>query len=479
MPVEMLFPTLTFAVFFTVVLVGAWVLHRHLLAWQLWLLAAGVVFVGWWDRALPGAWLVLIAGTHLAGTVMSRGLTAGLRRTAFWAGIVLAVGILGYFKYADFFITSARDALGALGLEPELPLLEVVVPVGLSFVTFQAIAYLVELRQGAVDPLRFHELALCLCFFPIALAGPITRPSELGPQVTRVRDGLHVDTTRALVLISRGLFKKVVLASFLATHLTDGIFATPGEYSSAEILVGLYATAALIYADFSGYSDMAVGIALLLGIRVPDNFHRPYTARSPEDFWRRWHLTLTRWFRDFLFTPLVLHRHRAWMAPYGAMVVVWASTGLWHGAAWTFVMWGLLNGAALMAERAWRQHRRATGRHRPPDTVLRTVVTTVLTFHFVCLTWVFFRAESITGAIDVFARLCTAWGPAPEVTPLVMLAIAVTVGAQFVPAQVAHRILVRFADAPLVAQSVAFALFFAVTGALGPEGVAPFLYFRF
>lgn len=479
MPVEMLFPTLTFAVFFTVVLVGAWALHRHLVAWQVLLLTAGLVFVGWWDKALPTAWLVLIAGTHLAATVMTRGLTEGLRRSAFWAGIGFAVGILGYFKYADFFVTAAQDALGRLGLAPHLPLVEVAVPLGLSFVTFQAIAYLIELRQGAIDPLRWRELALCLCFFPIAMAGPITRPSELAPQVTRTPDGLHVDTTRALVLISRGLFKKLVLASFLATHLTDGIFATPGEYSSAEILVGLYATAALIYADFSGYSDMAIGLALLLGIRVPDNFHRPYTARSPEDFWRRWHLTLTRWFRDFLFTPLVLHSRRAWMAPYGAMVIVWAVTGLWHGAAWTFVAWGLVNGAALMAERAWRQHRRARGRRRPPDTVLRSVVTTVLTFHFVCLTWVLFRAESIGGALDVLVRLCTAWGPAPEVTPLVLAAIAVTVGAQFVPADLAHRALVRFAAAPLVAQTVAFALFFAVTGALGPEGVAPFIYFRF
>ncbi len=214
------------------------------------------------------------------------------------------IGLIGYFKYYNFFVDSSDGLLGVVGLDAPLELRSIVLPVGISFFTFMAISYVVDAYRGDFRPTSLEKFAVYLAFFPHLVAGPIVRPGELIPQLDTPRDPRKVDTSRAFYLIATGLFKKVVIANYLAANIVDEVFGAPGQHSSLEILVGVYAYAVQIYADFSGYTDIAIGLALLLGFSFPQNFDSPYTALSVQDFWRRWHMTLSRWLRDYVYIPL-------------------------------------------------------------------------------------------------------------------------------------------------------------------------------
>jgi alginate O-acetyltransferase complex protein AlgI len=474
----MLFPTVTFAVFFAVVLTTAWVLRPSARGWRLFLLGASWVFYGWWD----GRFVVLLAGAIVANHVVAGEIARGGRRARAWlaAGIAADLAVLGFFKYYAFFVDSLVDAVRPLGLHPSPPLLQVILPVGISFFTFEAIAYLVELRRGVVERMALLDLATWLSFFPTLVSGPITRPSEFLPQLAHPAPADAVEAPRALWLIARGLFKKVVIASFLAQAISDGVFATPGQYSGPEVLVGIYAYAAQLYADFSGYTDMAIGVALLLGFHLPENFRSPYAAVSVQDFWNRWHITLSRWLRDFLLQPLTLHGRRGRLATARNLVVVMLLAGLWHGAAWTFVVWGGIHGTCLAVERLRRERQRARngGPVRHPDTVWRTVRARLVTFHVVCFAWVFFRADSLAAAGRVLSRLAVP-GSAPAVTPLLLLVLAGVFAAQQLPSGAGRRIAQRVEALHPAAATVALGGVLLIVDALGPAGVPPFIYFRF
>jgi D-alanyl-lipoteichoic acid acyltransferase DltB (MBOAT superfamily) len=259
------------------------------------------------------------------------------------------------------------------------------------------------------------------------------------------------------------------------------VFASPNRHSSLEILVGIYAYAVQIYADFSGYTDMAIGIALLLGFRFPQNFDGPYTATSLQDFWRRWHMTLSRWLRDYLYIPLGGNRSGKWRT-YRNLMITFVLGGLWHGAAWTFVVWGAIHGGFLSLEH-WRRTRRAElGLPDPPDTAWRRWGARFVTFQIVCLAWVFFRAESFTNAADILARLFdpSHWGePSPLVKVSVLLAIAAGIGEQFISKGMLTRLMAKFSRLSPVAQGVTLGFALMIINTMGPRGVAPFIYFRF
>ena len=246
------------------------------------------------------------------------------------------LGVLGYFKYYDFFVTSSDNLASYVGIDMPLSLKTIVLPVGISFFTFMAISYVVDAYRGEFQPTTLEKFAVYLSFFPHLVAGPIVRPGELIPQLETPRDPRRVDTSRAFYLIATGLFKKVVIANYLASSIVDQVFATPGQHSSLEILIAVYAYAVQIYADFSGYTDIAIGIALLLGFTFPQNFDSPYAAVSVQDFWRRWHMTLSRWLRDYLYIPLGGSRGSR-LLTYRNLMLTMLLGGLWHGAAWTFV----------------------------------------------------------------------------------------------------------------------------------------------
>ena len=475
----MLFPTATFAVFLLVVLPSSWALMGRQRLWRPWMLAASYVFYGWWDWRF----VFLLAGStvvnHVLALAIHRARGARARKSLLAAAVAVNLGLLAYFKYVGFFLSSAENLLSTLGLGGAIGAMSVVLPVGISFFTFMAISYVVDIYRGELEPATLGRFAVYLAFFPHLVAGPIVRGSELLPQLERPRDPRAVDTTRALFLILSGLFFKVVIASYLASAIVDDVFAAPNAHSSLEVLVGVYAYAVQIFADFFGYTNIAIGIALLLGFTFPQNFASPYAAVSLQDFWRRWHMTLSRWLRDYLYIPLGGSR-KGRLLTYRNLMLTMLLGGLWHGAAWTFVIWGGIHGLGLVVGRIRHDRRVARGLPQPPDTAARRWVGRVLTFHIVCFAWVFFRADSFDRAGELLARLFTAWGqPSPLVTGTVLLAIAVGIGSQYVPTRAITSAAERFRALPLPAQATAVALVLTIVDTLGPTGVAPFIYFRF
>ena len=471
----MLFPTATFALFFLVVLPLSWLTMPWPHRWRPFIIVASYVFYSWWDWRF----VFLLAGCTLWNQVLAvriwRSRSQAQRRALLWLALAGNIGVLGYFKYYDFFVTSTDNLATTVGMDVPLSLKSIVLPVGISFYTFMAISYVVDAYRGDFEPTTLEKFAVYLSFFPHLVAGPIVRPSELIPQIDTPRNPRRVDTSRAFYLIATGLFKKVVIANYLASSIVDEVFAAPGQHSSLEILIAVYAYAVQIYADFSGYTDMAIGIALLLGFKFPQNFDSPYAAVSVQDFWRRWHMTLSRWLRDYLYIPLGGNR-RGTILTYRNLLLTMLIGGLWHGAAWTFVVWGGLHGVALAGER-WRNERRGAPR---PETTRSRWVGRILTFHFVCFAWIFFRSDSFDAAWDMIVGLFTGWGEAsPLVTSGVLLAIAVGIGSQYLPPRVPQLVMARFSRLPVLGQATVLALALVLTSAMGPEGVAPFIYFQF
>jgi alginate O-acetyltransferase complex protein AlgI len=472
----MLFPTPTFAIFLLIVLPLSWLLMPHVHRWRPFMIAASFVFYSWWDWHF----VFLLGGSILWNQVMAvrihRAAFEATRRSLLVLALVGNVAVLGYFKYYDFFVSSTKNAGAIVGLELPFSVRTVVLPVGISFFTFMAISYIVDTYRGEIVPTTLEKFATYLSFFPHLVAGPIVRPAELLPQFDRPRDPRRVDSSRAFYLIATGLFKKVVIANYLAANIVDEVFAAPGRHSSLEILIAIYAYAVQIYADFSGYTDIAIGIALLLGFKFPQNFDSPYAAFSVQDFWRRWHMTLSRWLRDYVYIPLGGSRRRPAITSRNLMLTMLIG-GLWHGAAWTFVVWGGLHGLALVVEHV-RQGRPG---YVPPDSSRgRLWLGRFVTFQFVCFAWIFFRSDSFANAWAMITGLFTGWGrPSPLVTGGVLLTIAVGIAAQYVPARWPATIMGRFSRLPVPAQAVVLAFALMVTSAMGPEGVAPFIYFRF
>jgi D-alanyl-lipoteichoic acid acyltransferase DltB (MBOAT superfamily) len=505
-----LFPTMTFALFFVVVLGVSWRLADRPLQWKLFVLAASYVFYGWADwmfclllaGSTVGNWLVALA---LARAGSDRG-----RRAWMGLGVTLNLLLLGFFKYYGFFVDSVLAALEPLGLAPTALLVQIALPVGISFFTFCAISYVIDVYRDEQEPVALLDFAVYLAFFPHLVAGPIVRVSEFEPQLRRRRNPQAIDATRAVRLICRGLFKKVVIANYLATAIVDPVFVAPSQHTNWELLVGAWAYAVQIYADFSGYTDIAIGIALMMGIKFPDNFDQPYSSRSIQEFWRRWHMTLSRWLRDYLYIPLGGNRGGP-RAEYRNLFLTMLLGGLWHGASWNFVIWGAFHGCGLAVERwhAMREpkpayvdlgaagdvppgERNHPAPYRPDDATLvmqqpteverRTMnpwLARLWVFHFVVVGWIFFRAPDLGVAISYLVGLLTNWGVGTLVTWTVLLAIAVGMVGQFVPRRVGDALEYRASKLPPMVLAVGVGLWLVMINLLGPQGVAPFIYFQF
>jgi D-alanyl-lipoteichoic acid acyltransferase DltB (MBOAT superfamily) len=472
----MLFPTTDFAIFLAVVFALSWLLNPHRTAWKWFILAASYVFYAWWDPRL--VWLLTLVSTiawasalWVEGTNDER---ARRRRTLVAVAALLLP--LAWFKYYGFFALNVTNAFESLGLHPPLPLLQVLLPIGISFYTFMAISYVVDVSRYEIQVSRWLDVSVFLSFFPHLIAGPIVRGEELIPQIRRPRDASRIDVSRASFLIVGGLFKKMVISAFLASQIVDPVFGAPNTHGGLEVLVAIYAYAIVIYADFSAYSDIAIGVALLLGFEFPANFDRPYTAVSLRDFWRRWHMTLSRWLRDYLYIPLGGSRHGEVRTAVNIMITMLLG-GLWHGAGWTFVAWGAFHGIGQVIGR-WRLRRaKALG---IVERSSRWIVARkqLVTFNLVSLGWVFFRSDSIGSAFELLGRLGAA-GTTALVTPLVMLTIAGMLGIQYLPADPATRLRESFGRLGPVLQGAALALSLFVITTLGAQGVSPFIYFRF
>ncbi len=475
----MLFPSTDFALFFVAVFALHWALNPYRRVWKWFTLAASYVFYAWWDWHL--VWLLAIVSVLAqAGALWVEAAPSDRSRSRRTVVAVIALLLpLGWFKYYGFFVLSLANALDAAGVSASLPLLQVVLPVGISFYTFMAISYVVDVARLEITPSPTLDVFVYLSFFPHLVAGPIVRGDELLPQVRRRRDPSSIDVSKAAYLIFGGLFKKIVISSFLATSIVDPVFGAPQAHSALEVLFAMYGYAIVIYTDFSAYSDIAIGVAELLGFRFPQNFDRPYAAVSLQDFWRRWHMTLSRWLRDYVYIPLGGSRGGEPRTAVTLMATMLLG-GLWHGAGWTFVAWGALHGGGLIAGR-YRRHRRARfalpAEPVDPWDVLRA---RLLTFHLVCLGWVFFRAESIGSAFSMLERLVRGWSaPTELVTPLVMVAISGMIVVQYLPRTPAAKLQVAFSRLAPAMQGAALAGVLFLITSVGPQGVAPFIYFRF
>jgi alginate O-acetyltransferase complex protein AlgI len=408
----MFFDTPIYFLFLTLVVLAYWRLARK--SQNLLLLAASYLFYGWWDwRFLLLIWISTCVDFYLARW-MDRLPSSHGRRTLLVLSLLVNFGFLGFFKYFDFFVNSFADLLAWAGVENvNRPLLKILLPPGISFYTFQEVAYIVDVYRKRMKPAKsLIDYALFICLFPHLIAGPIQQPSHLLPQVQSDRQFNSERFFNGLMLILCGLFRKCVVADNAAL-IADMVFAGKwGEPTLPIVALGAYAFAWQIYADFSGYSDMARGSAQLMGFHFMVNFRQPYLATSLQDFWRRWHISLSTWLRDYVYVSLGGNRHGE-PKTYRNLLLTMLLGGLWHGANWTFVVWGMLHGVWLAVERAMRSLGRGLRLEKssvdstsaPSMSVIGCWARRVFVFHLVCFTWIFFRAQSLEEAQNLLAGI--------------------------------------------------------------------------
>jgi alginate O-acetyltransferase complex protein AlgI len=468
----MLFPTMIFGLFFLIVFAVAWSLERENGRRKAFLVMASWVFYGWWDWRFVGLLIASATINWALAELISRADTKRISATVVGIGVALNLTVLGFFKYYGFFMDQLGEMLRLLHWERDLPLMQVILPVGVSFFTFQAMSYLIDVHRGKVPPARsLLDVILLMSFFPHLVAGPIVRASDLLPQFNQTPRLTRRMATEAVLLIVWGLFKKTVIASELSAGLVDPVFFDPTRFNAGDLLAATYGYAVQIYCDFSAYSDMAIGLAALLGYKFPRNFDQPYRSTSLQEFWRRWHISLSNWLRDYLYIPLGGSRHGLARTCLSLMLTMLLG-GLWHGAAWTFVAWGALHGLVLCIERAWGELKPA---HWP---AWPKVVGLIITFHVVCLSWILFRSDSFASALTFLLGL-TRLGPLTQLTPFLAGVIVLGLGIHFLPPRILERSAgaLRYLPSPVLGIGVGVVML--LIEAIRPAGVAAFIYYQF
>ena len=464
----MLFPTVQFAIFFPIVLAISWVLMPHQRLWKPFMVVASYIFYA----AASPIFCLLLGGitvwNDIAARLIDRAATDNAKRWLCRIAVAGNLATLGFFKYYTFFASSIARAFYAVGLGVPVPLITVALPVGISFFTFQAISYTVDVKRGLIKPATLIDTAVYLSFFPHLIAGPIVRAREFLPQLKEARDPNRVAVSSGLLLIAIGLVKKVVIADYLGRAIVDPVFGVPQAYHAPDVLLAVWAYAAQIYCDFSGYTDIAIGLALLLGFVFPLNFNSPYRATGFRDFWRRWHITLSRFLRDFLYIPLGGSRGKTRWFTYRNLMLTMILGGLWHGAAWTFVLWGAYNGVGLVCDHAFGSKIR-----------LPKWLKVALMFQLVCVGWVVFRAQSLTLTWQLLSRLGSPGTPTLW-TPLIIGAIALAIVPQWLPPRPVQALQDRLGRLrPEILAPVLAVLILFVAATVPANGVPPFIYFRF
>lgn len=427
---------------------------------------------------------------YLAGLWIER---SKKRKIVLSVFVSLNLLFLGFYKYALFitetvnhwFSSNFRMINWLTCLQNEVTgatddIFLIALPIGISFYTFQAISYLVDIYRGQVKAVsNFLDFSFYLSFFPQLVAGPIVRASNFIPQLYQKYKLTRQEFSHSLYLILKGLVKKMLLADFLALHLIDRVFDAPMSYSGAENLLALYAYALQIYCDFSGYTDIAIGLALLLGFKIPVNFNSPYQASSLTDFWHRWHISLSLWLRDYLYIPLGGNR-KGKVRMYISLLVTMLLGGLWHGASWRFVLWGAIHGAALSIEKIFRRFI-TIGKQTP--WYLRGMAV-FITFQLVCFAWIFFRMESFVKIRQFFYQLYTHFWPQNSladwvVYQYVLLVFVFGMLLIWTPFRIKEKIRGSFIASPVIIQMLVAIVILMVISRVSQQDVQPFIYFRF
>lgn len=478
-PETLLFCSLPFAAFFSCVFLLYWLMPWKRARVYL-LLAASFAFYACWNEWLA----ILITFTTMLDYFLARGLEESRdrlgRQAMLVVSLVMNLGLLAYFKYANFFLHSVESALQATGWTGTLPALRVILPFGISFYTFEAINYTIDVYRRKVSAERnLANFMLFILFFPHLIAGPIVRSRDFLPQIRRSKHWNWARMELGVQYFLLGMFKKLVVADRLGEFFVKPVFDDPGQFSTTATWLAVLAYALQIYGDFSGYTDMALGTAHLLGYRLAQNFNMPYFAVNVSDFWRRWHISLSSWLRDYLFIPLGGSRGTSWQTNRNLMITM-ALGGLWHGASWTFIVWGILHGAFLMVHRAFKDFCKPRPwldglLQSPPGTLLRGV----LTFLSVCLGWVFFGSKTFAGALTILGHMVVptaGQGVLVAKSGLWATVIVLVIGHIITEkgwwAKWAPRL-------PAPAMGMGYALLLSLTLVLAPDNGKAFIYFVF
>lgn len=473
----MLFNTIQFAYFFAILFPTYWILRHHYKLQNLLLLLAGYYFYACWEPKFLALLILSTVIDFACGLAVDRIEAPGRRKLFVVVSMALNLGMLGYFKYVNFFSESMQLALSKAGLNVPLWHIEVVLPIGISFYTFQSMSYVIDVYRKHIKPTRnLLEFATFVSFFPHLVAGPIMRPTTLLPQIQAPRKFDLDQFYQGVYLIFWGLTKKVVVADNLALIVND-LFGRWQTIDGGLALLAVYAFAFQIYCDFSGYTDAARGIGKCLGIELALNFNLPYFATSPQEFWSRWHISLSKWLQDYLYIPLGGSRGKLFNT-YRNLMMTMIIGGLWHGARWTFVIWGTYQGFILVGHRLLKPLLARINPTLPIDQACWKAVRIVVTFHLVCVGWLIFRAESIDQLLGMLhaIRDRPAIPAAAYLLPVMVTTIPLLL-VQF--AQYVTNDLEIVSRTPWYVRSVFYTFCFYAFVLGGEFGGKQFIYFRF
>jgi alginate O-acetyltransferase complex protein AlgI len=405
----MLFNSIDFAIFLPVVFVLYWFVTNHQLKLQnLLIVAASYLFYGWWDWRFLSLILFSTIVDYTVGRRLGTEENAAKRKVLLWTSLLVNLGFLGFFKYYNFFLDNFITAFSFFGTEIKANSLNIILPVGISFYTFQTLSYTIDVYKRKLKPTHdFIAFAAFVSFFPQLVAGPIERATHLLPQFYSKRTFDYARAVDGMRQILWGLFKKIVIADTCAEY-ANLIFNNSADYSGSTLVLGALFFTFQIYGDFSGYSDIAIGTSRLFGFDLMRNFAFPYFSRDIAEFWRRWHISLSTWFRDYLYIPLGGSRGGTWMKVRNTFIIFIVS-GFWHGANWTFIVWGALNAIYFLPLLLTNNNRKnldivAKGKLLPK---LGELSSMLLTFGLTVLAWIFFRAENITHALTYLSDICS------------------------------------------------------------------------
>jgi len=471
-----LFHTAQFGFFLIAVLILAGALAGHRQARHCLLLVASCIFYGAWNVRYLGLILYSTVLDYALGSAIHHAVDPRRRKILLGVSVVGNLGLLAVFKYYGFFAENLYALLQTIGLHPSLPALRLLLPVGISFYTFQSMSYTIDIYRRELEPCRtFVEFALFVTFFPQLVAGPIVRARQFLPQLDGATRATAHQAGTGIYLVLKGLIKKVLIADILAVYLVDPVFAEPARYGALAILAAIYGFKFQIYNDFSAYSDIAIGTGRLLGYEFPINFRSPYKAHSIAEYWRRWHITMSTWFRDYLYFPLGGSRHGLARTAVN-ILITFGLIGLWHGAAWTFVLWGLYNGALLclylfMVALATRR-----GRSLVPSPT-RHLLGVLSIFHLTMLGGLVFRAADLETVRTMVSRGAgLAQGAAIDARLVLLIGVALLL--HFAPETWKLGAEERFAAMPPVLQGAAVALVLALLVLVSGQA-QPYYYFQF
>jgi len=472
----MLFNSFEFLVFFIIVY-GLYLVLPH--RWQnRMLLVASYVFYGWWDWRFLSLIFISTLLDYICGLKIEAADSKQRKKIFLIASLVGNLGLLGFFKYFNFFVGSAQELIRAFGGNPQTWHLNIILPVGISFYTFQTLSYTIDVYRGEMKPTRrFFDFALYVAFFPQLVAGPIERARDLLPQILNPRIVRWPQVKEGLFLIYWGLFEKMFVAGLMA-QIADSVFAVNGSQNGAFVLIALYSFAFQIFCDFDAYSNIARGLAKCMGVDIMVNFNLPYVSRNPKEFWQRWHISLSTWLRDYLYIPLGGNHGGAWLTAWNLMITMLLG-GLWHGANWTFVAWGFFHGTLLVLYRFWPAALKpgvVFGKIRPA----LSFVSWLIFFHLTMIGWLLFRAGSLSQAGQMFYDIVAPWQCNREADLLLLKFIAVGLPLWLVQAAQARKgdLMIVFKQHWAV-QTVIYAFWAYLIIGWGIMRPEEFIYFQF